>query len=130
MLKVILTLLLTALITALCMCQSPVAVKAPNVSIGKYSVWSVYPDVADFVLDYQTQRLMISIYEGPEDSDWNTQHYLAIVGQVAEHVYRAEVSESFWVEVNALTGETFWYNYCLTTCYRLPCRDDHSLGVR
>lgn len=96
---------------------------APNVSVGEHSVWSVYPDVADFVLNLTEQRLLVSLFHGPDASDYESVHYVAHVGQVAPHVYRAEVTPQFWVEVNLLSGETFWYNSCITTCYRLPCPD-------
>lgn len=135
MFKVFITLLL-ALSTAACMAQvqvpNPPAVKAPNVTIGDYTVWASYPDQADFVLNFVEQRLLISVFEGPEDSDWNTVHYLANVGQVAEGIYRAELDDTFWVEVNTVTGETFWYNNCRTTSYRLPCGSPHvtAYGAR
>lgn len=100
---------------------------AHNVSVGETTVWSVYPDDADFVLNIRDQRLMLSTFIGPEASDWHTEYYVAHVGQVAPYVYRAEVSPMFWVEVHVLTGETFWYNSCVTTCYRIPC-PDYSYG--
>lgn len=101
--------------------QSHTPIMAPNVSVGEHTVWSAYPDKADFVLNLTTQRLLLSLFTGPEASDWNSVHYAAHVGQVAPHVYRAEVTPMFWVEVNTLSGETFWYNSCITACYRLPC---------
>jgi len=100
---------------------------APNVSVSDRSVWSVYPDVADFVLNLVEQRLLISVFRGPAASDYESVHYVAHVGQVAPHVYRAEVTPQFWVEVNVLSGETFWYNSCTTTCYRMPC-PEYSYG--
>lgn len=103
---------------------------AANVSVGEFSVWSAYPDRADFVLNFSHQRLVISLFEGPEPADWISLHYQALVGQVAPNVYRAEVNENFWVEVNTESGETYWHSNCVTTPFRLPCGEGEPIGLR
>lgn len=79
-----------------------------NVSVGSNTVMAVYPDEIEFLLIAPYGRLMIVEFD--ENCEDVTKAYAAKITKVSPHIFRAEVSADFWVEVYADTGTTIFSN--------------------
>ena len=80
-----------------------------NVSIGKSTLIAVYPEV-EFTISFRDMKVYVA-YEG------QTQVLDAAVSQVTNGIYRAEINEGMWVEINAYTGIALVYQHCFTRVF-------------
>lgn len=88
--------------------------KASNVSVGRHTITAAYPNI-EFRMYPAEMKLRVTRTNLFGDTD--DQVTEALVTQVTTWVYRAEVSETAFVEINAATGTTFVHQHCITTVF-------------
>jgi hypothetical protein len=92
----------------------PLLDTAYNVSIGPWTVCAVYPDRAEFVLSLNGRLTVMQ--PGPDGHD-TIQVFSALVTQLSDAVFRAQLTPEQWVEVNAVTGITVVHQDCFTSVF-------------
>ncbi len=127
--KVIFTLITLLLFAAFVPAQSStditlggVAVRygtAENITVGPRSVWAMYPDV-EFILCRRDMKLHITVIDDLGESQDQTLE--ALVSQMADNIYRAEVDENTWVQVNTSDGTTCVYQHCVARVFKPNCK--------
>lgn len=88
---------------------------AVNVSIGHCSIIACYPDLAEVVLKPQKQQVKVTVFDC--EGAPTTTVLEALISQVSELVYRADIGPGSWVEVDAFTGITVIHQHCLSTVF-------------
>lgn len=87
------------------------SLRASNVTIGRYTITALYPD-----MEFRFYPAEMKIRISRTDSLGQTQDQVldALVSQVTGFIYRADVCENTFVEINAATGSTFVHQHCIT----------------
>ncbi len=86
---------------------------AANFSIGKSTLMAGYHEQGVyFLLDFRYGTVTVST------DNHDDQEFQATISQVAPIVYRADISDYLWIELNAITGETIVHQRCLSRVFR------------
>lgn len=88
--------------------------KAPNVSVGTYTITAAYPTV-EFRLYPADMKIMVSVTDNLGTTTDQVEE--ALVSQVTSWVWRAQLCENTFVEINTATGTTFVHQHCLTRVF-------------
>lgn len=83
--------------------------KCNNVSIGKSTLIAVYPEI-EFTISFRDMKVYVA-------EEGKTQVYDAVVSQVTNGIYRAEINPHTWVEINGNTGTAVVYQHCFTRVF-------------
>ncbi len=87
---------------------------AKNVVVGQYSIQVCYPEI-EFLFSKPNMRLLSTRFL---DNDKTALQVVpALISQVSDMVYRAEISAAVWVEVDAATGITVVHQHGVSTVF-------------
>lgn len=86
---------------------------AQNVSVGPCTAIALYPDV-EIMLSFCGQLVRVSYNNGTKEV---ADEYEAVIGQISEGIYRADMADDCWIEVDRYTGVTIVHQYCMSRVF-------------
>lgn len=93
--------------------EVPLSEPVQNVSVGPYSLIAYY-DEMELHFFFEKNQIMLIAFSG----DSQTQHrYKASIERMSDHVYRADINGSAWIEVNTATGITVVHEDCISQVF-------------
>lgn len=88
--------------------------KAPNVTVGRYTITVSYPTLE---VRMYPQEHKVRVTNTDRYGDTQNQVLEALVSKVTTWIWRAEIDDSTWLEINTATGATFVHAHCITRVF-------------